>query len=173
MVIVEQFPPAEIITVPGAITSSFGYFCFIESESLPVGILIPSSIAKSEHAFTASYKRASSPSFLQAHIQLADNETDAKPSFNGAQTILESASAMAVRDPAAGSIKAAIGECPIEVAIPSLPLKSRAITPTLFNGNCKGPVHCCLDTLPPTQRSTLLVNQSLQATASSCKTWFK
>jgi len=34
--------------------------------------------------------------------------------------------------------------------------------------NCISPAHCCLATLPPTQRSTLFVNQSLQATASSC-----
>ena len=133
--IFEQFAPAEIITVPGAITSSFGYFCFIDSESLPVGILIPKSIAKSEHAFTASYKRASSPSFLHAHIQFADNETEYRPSFSGAQTIFDRASAIAVREAAAGSIKAAIGECPIDVAKPSFPLKSNAITPTLFRGN--------------------------------------
>ena len=169
-VMFEQFPAAEIITVPGAITSSFGYFCFIESESFPVGILIPNSIAKSEQPFTASYKRASSPSFLQAHIQLADKETDCKPSFNGAHTIFDNASAIAVLEPAIGFTKAEIGECPIEVAIPSFPLKSNAITPTLFKGNCNGPTHCCFATRPPTQRSTLLVNQSLQATASNCKT---
>ncbi len=98
-----------MITVPGAITSSFGYFCFIESESFPVGILIPNSIAKSEHPSTAAYKRASSPSFLQAHIQLADNEIPFNPSLIGAQTILDKDSAMAFLLPATGSIKAAIG----------------------------------------------------------------
>ena len=170
LVILEQFPAAEIITVPGAITSSFGYFCFMESESFPVGMLIPSSIAKSAHAFTALYKRASSPSFLHAHIQLAESETLFKPSFNGAKTIFDNASPIEFREPAPGFIKAETGECPILVAIPSFPLKSRAMTPTLFNGNCNGPAHCCLATFPPTQRSTLLVSQSLQATASSCKT---
>ena len=110
LVIFEQFPAAEIITVPGAITSSLGYFCFMDKESFPVGILIPNSMAKSEQAFTASYKRASSPSFLQAHIQFADNETDCKLSFNGAQTKLDKASAIAVLEPAAGSINAAIDE---------------------------------------------------------------
>src|SRR6218665_590336 len=116
-----QFAPAEIITVPGAITSPSGYFCFIESESLPVGMLIPSSIAKFEQLSTASYKRASSPSFLHGHIQFADNEMPLIPSFNGAQMIFDKASAIAVRLPAAGSISAAIGECPIEVATPSFP----------------------------------------------------
>src|SRR4051812_21890062 len=99
-----QLAPAEIITVPGAITSPSLYFCFIDNESFPVGMLIPKSIAKSEQAFTAAYKRASSPSFLQAHIQLAESETLFKPSFSGAQTIFESDSAMALRLPAAGSI---------------------------------------------------------------------
>src|SRR6218665_401315 len=117
----EQFPAAEMITVPGAITSSFGYFCFMESESFPVGILIPNSIANSEHAFTASYNRASSPSFLQAHIQLADNEMLFKPSFSGAKTMLDNASPIEFREPADGSIKAETGECPIVVAIPSFP----------------------------------------------------
>jgi hypothetical protein len=37
----------------------------------------------------------------------------------GAQTIFDKASAIAVLLPATGSSKAATGECPIEVAIPS------------------------------------------------------
>ena len=114
-----QFPAAVIITVPGETTSPSGYFCFIESESLPVGILIPKSIANSEMASTALYNRASSPSFLQGHIQFAERETLCKPSFKGAQIILVSASVMAARLPALGSISAATGACPIEVAIPS------------------------------------------------------
>ena len=117
-----QFAAAEIITVPGEITSSFWYFCFIDNESFPVGTLIPKSIAYSEIALTASYKRASSPSFLQGHIQLADNETESNPSFNGAQIILVKASVILFLLPAIGLIKPEIGECPIEVAIPSLPL---------------------------------------------------
>ena len=111
-----------MITVPGAMTSSFGYFCFIESESFPVGILIPNSIAKSEHPSTAAYKRASSPSFLQARIQLAESETPCNPFLIGAQIIFDNDSAIAFLLPATGSISAAIGACPIEVAIPSFPL---------------------------------------------------
>ena len=42
--------PAEIITVPGAITLSSPYFCVMDRESLPVGILMPSAQAKSEAA---------------------------------------------------------------------------------------------------------------------------
>src|SRR5690606_29855914 len=112
-----QFPVAEIISVPGAMTSlPFGYFCFIDSESLPVGILMPNSIAKSEQPFTASYRRASSPSLLQGHIQLADRETPAKPFLTGAKTRLDSASATALREPATGSTNAVKGECPTVVA---------------------------------------------------------
>ncbi len=78
-------------------------------------------MAKSEQASTAAYKRASSPSFLQAHIQLAEREIPFNPSLMGAQTIFDNDSAIAVLVPATGSIKEAIGECPIEVAIPSFP----------------------------------------------------
>ena len=84
-------------------------------------MLIPNSIAKLEQLSTAAYNRASSPSFLQAHIQFAEREIPFKPSFIGAQTILDNASAMAVRLPATGSINAATGEWPMEVAIPSFP----------------------------------------------------
>ncbi len=104
-----QFPAAEMITVPGAITSPSAYFCFIDKESFPVGMLIPNSIAKSEQALTASYNLASSPSFLQGHIQFAESEMLFKPSFKGAHTIFESDSAMAILLPAAASIKAESG----------------------------------------------------------------
>src|SRR5690554_6451823 len=111
-----QEPTVEITTVPGAITSSSGYLCFIERESLPVGIFIPKATAKSEQASTAWYNRASSPSLLQAHIQLAERLTPLIPSSIGAKTRLESASPMAFRDPAAGSTRAVSGECPMVVA---------------------------------------------------------
>ena len=116
-----QLPAAEIITVPGDITSPSVYFCFIDKESFPVGTLIPKSIANSETAFTALYKRASSPSFLQGHIQLADRETLCKLSLSGAQIKFVRDSVIAFLLPAAGSINPAIGECPIEVATPSFP----------------------------------------------------
>src|SRR5690606_14816319 len=124
------------------------------------GTLIPKSIEKSETAFTAAYKRASSPGLLAGHIQFAERETLFKPSFNGAQPIFVSDSVIAFRDPTAGSIKAVNGECPIEVATPSFPWYSSAITPQLFNGSCNGPAVCCFATRPVTQRSTLFVSQS-------------
>ena len=84
--------------------------------------------------------------------------------------ILVKDSAIEFFAPATGFIKPLTGECPMEVAIPSFPSKSKAITPQLFRGNCSGPTHCCLATNPPTHLSTLFVNQSLHATASSCNT---
>ena len=93
----------------------------MERESFPVGILIPNSIAKSLAACTALYKRASSPAFLQGHIQLADNDTPLIPCSIGAQTKLVKASAIANLEPQAGFANAATGACPMEVAIPLSP----------------------------------------------------
>ena len=73
----------------------------MERESFPVGILIPNSMAKSLAACTALYKRASSPAFLQGHIQLADKETPLIPCSIGAQTKLVKASAIANLEPQA------------------------------------------------------------------------
>src|SRR6266542_5345624 len=76
----------EMITVPGEYTTSpSGYFWVIDRESLPVGILMPRAMEKSLAAFTALYKRASSPGFLQGHIQLALSETPLILLCNGAQ----------------------------------------------------------------------------------------
>src|SRR5690606_10130929 len=111
-----------MITVPGDSTSPSLYFCFMERESFPVGTLMPRLMAKSDTPCTASYRRASSPSLLQGHIQLADRETERKPSSIGAQTMLLRASAMEFFEPATGSTKAEIGEWPIEVATPCFPL---------------------------------------------------
>ena len=74
----------------------------MDKESFPVGTLIPKSIENSEMAFTALYKRASSPSFLQGHIQFADKETLVRLSFSGAQIILVNASVIEFLLPASG-----------------------------------------------------------------------
>ena len=111
----------EIISVPGARTLlPSGYFCVILIESLPVGILMPRATAKSETAFTAPYRRASSPLFLLGHIQLALSETAFMPPLSGAHTTFVRASATESLLPAPESIRAAAGAWPIEVAMPSL-----------------------------------------------------
>ena len=53
---------------------------------------------------------------------------------------------------------------------PFVAQKSMAITPTLLSGNWISPQVCCVANFPVTDRSTLLVNQSLQATASNWST---
>src|SRR5690606_969742 len=100
--------------------SPLGYFCFMESESLPVGMLMPRAMAKSEQPFTASYRRASSPLLLHAHIQMADSDTQASPFLMGAKTRFDKASPMALRDPATGSMSAVRGAWPTVVATPSV-----------------------------------------------------
>jgi hypothetical protein len=52
-------------------------------------------------------------------------------------------SAIAVLLPATGSSKAATGE-PYRSGNPFFSVVIQAITPQLFNGNCNGPVVCCL-----------------------------
>ncbi len=116
----ELSPAAEIISVPGERTLlPSGYFCVIESESLPVGILMPKAVAKSLAALTAEYNLASSPKFLHGHIQLAEREIPLSPSLRGVQTIFVRDSDIAILLPASAFIRAMAGACPIEVAIPS------------------------------------------------------
>ena len=119
----ETSPPAETMTVPGLmIFSPFGYFCVIERESFPVGTLICSAQQKSDNAFTAVYRRASSPSCeRQGHIQLAESDRLSMPSASGAHTMLVRASDTASTEPAAGLASAAWGACPSAVAIPFSP----------------------------------------------------
>ena len=83
---------------------------------------MPRLIEKSAQASTAWYNLWFSESLFAGHIQLADNETDFKASFKGTNTILVSASAIELLEPIDESIKLIIGECPIDVATPFLPL---------------------------------------------------
>ena len=70
-----------------------------------------------------------------------------------------------IANKATGSINALIGACPTEVQFPF------GLCNLMHHHNCLvgcvRSVFCCLATLPDTQRSTLLVNQSLHATASN------
>jgi len=116
-----QCPAAEMITVPGAVTAPSSYCCFMDRESLPVGMLMPNSVAKEAQASTAAYSRASSPWVLQGHIQLADRDTAANPFSSGAQTMFVNASAIALRLPFLGSINPLRGAWPMAVATPDFP----------------------------------------------------
>ncbi len=114
-------PAADIITVPGEYTFLSPYFWVIDRLSFPVGILIPSPHANSLQASTARYSAASSPGLLHGHIQFALKDMLFSPSARFAPAIFVSASATDNTEPLAGSIKAACGACPIEVAIPWRP----------------------------------------------------
>jgi len=104
------------------IFSPLGYFWVIDRESLPVGTLICNAQQKSDNAFTAVYRRASSPSCERhGHIQLAESDKLSIPSAKGAQTMLVSASATANTEPYAGLASPACGACPNAVAIPFSP----------------------------------------------------
>ena len=111
------------MTVPGEIIfSPLGYCWLNDSESLPVGTLMCSSQQKSERAFTALYRRASSPSCeRQGHIQLALRLMLSRPSLSGAHTMLVSASATESTLPASGEASPACGACPKAVAMPFTP----------------------------------------------------
>ena len=85
---------------------------------MPVGILIPSFMAKSDAASTAAYSLASSPLFLHGHIQFALSEMALIPFANGANTMLVRDSAIANLLPACGFMSATAGACPNAVAIP-------------------------------------------------------
>ena len=162
------------MTVPGERTFfPSEYFWVMERESFPVGMFIPSFIAKSLISLTALYNLVFSPTLLAGHIQLALNEIFVIPFSIGAHIIFVKDFKRAIFAPFFSSIKETIGENPIEVAIPLLDLKSSAITPKLFNGNCISPTVCCIATLPVTHLSTLFVNQSLQATDSNERTFSK
>ena len=125
---------AEIITVPGDKTFfPSEYFCVIDNESLPVGILIPRLIANSLISFTALYNLVFSPILLAGHIQLALNETFVIPFLIGAQIILLNDFNKENFAPFFSSINETIGENPIDEAIPLFDVKSKAITPKLFN----------------------------------------
>ena len=103
-------PTAEIITVPGAITLLPSlYFCVIERLSFPVGTFIPREIANSLIPVTASKSLASSPLFLQGHIQFALKDTPFSLFVIGAKTMLVKASAIEFLEPATGSISALTG----------------------------------------------------------------
>ena len=105
------WPPALTITVPGEIIfSPLGYCWLNDSESLPVGTLMPSAQQKLLSASTALYKRASSPFCeRQGHIQFAESETLSRPSSKGAQTRLVSASDTDNTEPASGLARPACG----------------------------------------------------------------
>ena len=77
-----QCAAAETMTVPGAMTSSLGYFCFMERESLPVGMLMPKSMAKSLIPLQL-HTNGHLPGIVAGPHPIGRQETLLKPFFQG------------------------------------------------------------------------------------------
>ena len=111
---------ADTISDTGAVTCRASPSCcqavFIDSESLPTGMLMPSDWHNRLAASTASNSRASSPGWPQAAIQLADSLT--RSSATSALAMLVSASPMAILALAAASTMASGERSPIDIASP-------------------------------------------------------
>ncbi len=111
----------------------------IDSESLPTGMAIPSAgHSSSPTARTASYRRASSPGWPAAAIQLADSFTSPSRAM-GAQAMLVSASATAMRAEAAASSSAIGARSPMAMASPVVTSNPVAVTPASATGTCQRP----------------------------------
>ena len=111
----------------------------IDIESLPTGMVIPSSGQKSSPtALTVSYNTASSPRYPAAHIQFADNLISCKDK-TGAANKLVMASATAKRADA-GPFSVATGVLsPILIASPKCVSSPAVVTATSATGTCQGP----------------------------------
>jgi hypothetical protein len=113
---------ADTISETGAMTlrsaSPSRQAVFIDSESLPTGIAIPSAGQNSSPtALTVSYRSASSPGSPHAAIQFADSRTSLNRVMSAATTFVI-ASATAMRPDAAGSSSASGVRSPIAIASP-------------------------------------------------------
>ncbi len=134
---------ADTISDNGATTSFLAapsiQVVFIDNESLPTGMLMPScghnSIAT---ACTVSNNAASSLPCPAAAIQLADNLMSPIAVIDAA-AIFVSASPTAMRPDAAASITASGVRSPIAKASPRCVLKPISVTATSATGTCHGP----------------------------------
>ncbi len=94
------------------------HLVFIDMESLPTGMVMPSAGHSSmPTAFTVSYRRASSPGWPAAAIQLADSLMSEIFSMREA-AMLVSVSPIAIRPEAAASSSASGVRSPIAMASP-------------------------------------------------------
>ena len=113
---------AETISDSGAtifrVRPSCCQLVFIDSESLPTGIVMPSAGQNSSPtAFTVAYRSASSPGSPHAAIQFADNRTSEIAAMSAA-AMLVIASATAMRPDAGASSSASGVRSPIAIDSP-------------------------------------------------------
>ena len=142
----------------------------IDSESLPTGMLNSSSGHSSRPtALTASNRRASSPGWPAAAIQLADSLTRFSDS-TGAASRLVIASPTAIRAEAAASSKASGVRSPIAIASPVLPSKPLRVIAQSATGTCHGPIIWSRAVSPPTVRSPMVTRKVLAATVGCAST---
>ena len=112
---------AETISDTGASTersrSPWRQVVFIDSESLPTGIVMRSAVQSSLTARTVAYSSASSPGSPQAAIQFADKRMSSRRRMSAA-IMLVIASATASRPEAGASSTATGARSPIAMASP-------------------------------------------------------
>ena len=138
---------------------------FIDSESLPTGMAIPSSGHSSIPTVrTVSNRFASCPGSPAAAIQFAERRMSEIFPI-AAQAILQTASAMAMRPEAGPSITARGVRSPIAIASPLLPWNPLRVTAASATGTCHGPTIWSRVTRPPTERSPMVIRNDLLATA--------
>ena len=143
---------------------------FIDSESLPTGIAMPSAGHSSRPmASTASNRRASSSPCPQAAIQFADRRiSDSFAMF--AAAMFSTDSATAIRALAAAFSSAIVGRSPIAIASPVVASKPVAVTATSATGVCHGPTIWSRTVRPPTVRSPMVIRNCFDATVGSFST---
>ena len=142
----------------------------IDSESLPTGMLSSSSGHSSmPTALTASNRRASSPAWPAAAIQLADNLMRSSDS-TGAASRLVIASPTAIRADAAASSRASGVRSPIAIASPVNPSKPLRVIAQSATGSCHGPTIWSRAVRPPTVRSPMVTRNDFDATLGCAST---
>ena len=146
------------------LASPFCCHCdFIDSESLPTGIAMPSAGASSAPtAFTVSNRRASSSPCPQAAIQLAERRTSLSFAIEVA-AMLVMASPTAMRPEAGASSSASTGRSPMLIASPVMASKPVAVTAQSATGTCQGPTIWSRTVRPPTVRSPMVMRKFFDA----------
>ena len=147
------------------------HFVLIDKESLPTGIEIPKSIEKFDKASTPFLKAKSSIFSPEAAIQFADTWIWSIPTI-GAETILVSASAIAIRIDAAGLLIAKVGFSPIVTTSPEKSVNERKLIEKFDVGTCQGPTNWSLAVMPPTVLSPIVIKNDLHATVGCWSTWW-
>ena len=161
---------AETIRETGARMRLSSHTVFIDRESLPTGMAIPSSGQTSmPTVFTVSNSAPSWPGSPEAAIQFADRRMSEIESI-AAEAMLVTASAIAMR-PDAGALTTASGvRSPMAMASPVSLRKPLRVTAASATGTWCGPTIWSRATSPPTERSPIVTRKVLAPTAGKRRT---